>query len=150
MRHDFYNIFTNAQQVQKKISLDRLQDLVKDLANWCETPDEYRVRFYEHLVRFATHLVIFLDLFYRTQDHHNLIPAEMDIAIFNFIHYLIASEQYDLVAFYTTLLNDQDLRTNVFAQFLKKLPSTVSEVRSKIFMILIFIRLKDKICIKKR
>jgi hypothetical protein len=141
--------FDTFHEVQKKISLDKLHDLVKDLANWCETPDEYRARFFEHLVRFASHLVVFLDLFYRTQDHYDLIPSEMDITIFNFIHYLISSKQYDLVAFYTKLLNEENLRTNVFAQFLKNLPSTVSEVCTH-FYILIFYRLKDKVYIKKQ
>lgn len=129
IRASSYDTF---HEVQKMMSLGKLDALAKELAVWCETPDESRSRFYEHLVRFATHCVIFLDQFYRTEGWEALqsqIASEMDLIISNYIiHYLIPTKQYDFVAFFVSFMSNAEIRTKFYARFLSDLPNDVPEV----------------------
>jgi hypothetical protein len=107
------------------------------LESWCEKPDEHRARYYEHLVRFSTHLLIFLDLFYRSNDRQGLVRNEMDSTIFHYVQYLMAIKLYDLVPFYTSLVSDEAIQTNIFAKFMTETTPKVNSVSVKFFKLTI-------------
>ncbi|KAL0479844.1 nucleoporin Nup107 [Acrasis kona] len=125
--------FDTFHQIQQHISLNEMIQLVNLLSQWCDTPDESRARFYEHLVRISTHLVLFIEQYFQCQHSEWSLPtAPMEDILIAYIHYLKSSQQYLLVPYYTRFISNVHIRNKAFAAFIYDL-NVDAKMKKKIY-----------------
>ncbi|KYQ91518.1 nucleoporin [Tieghemostelium lacteum] len=100
--------------IQELIINDQYDLLMETLLKFQSTSSEN-----VDLLRFSVHLIIF----YRTRTSVNSrsIGSPEDLLVCQYIRHLIESNQNQLVAFYTSLLVNADLRIKVYSEFLVKI-----------------------------
>lgn len=93
--------------IQSLIMTDQFDKLVNHLAKCIENKEIY-------LFRFAAHFVLFL------MELNLQVPETKDAILVGYIHYLVSSKQYNLIAFYASKLSE-GLQEPVYAKILEQI-----------------------------
>jgi len=91
--------------VQSFIMCDKIPDLVEYLLSTISNPPQSSMEFMSNLLRFSAHFVILWTI--RALDHVDscIEFGTRNAILVKFIHYLIKTRQYDVIAFYTRYID---------------------------------------------